>query len=74
MTMEDQTGVKQPLAEVRKPINRPKYKGQSLTWRRLFIAAAIVSGLLAYLLCMALKGNAVLQIAAYGNKVLTTTK
>ena len=72
--MEDQTGKKQPLAEVRKPINRPKYKGQSATWKSLFIFSAIISALLAYLLCMALKGNAALQSAAFGNKVLTTTK
>lgn len=70
--MEDSTDKPRYSAEVRKPINRPKYKVQSLTWRRLFIAAAIVSGLLAYLLCMALKGNAVLQSAAYGNKATKT--
>ena len=58
--MEDNTKKPIEIAERRKPM-RPKYKGQSMTWRKLFIGTAILCALLAYLLLMSLKGNAVLQ-------------
>jgi hypothetical protein len=70
--MEDQTGQKPDVAEHRRPL-RPKYKGRSMTWRRLFITTAVLCALLTYLLVIALKGNAALQRVVYGNKVLTTT-
>ena len=46
--------------EIRKK-NRPKYKGQYLTWKRRFIGVAILCAVLTYLLGMVLKGNSALQ-------------
>ncbi len=51
--MQDETQAPRVTVERRKRI---KYKGQSMTWRKLFIGAAILCGLLAYLLGMALTG------------------
>jgi len=44
--MDDMTQEPRYQAEKRKPINRPKYKGESLMWCKLFIGSTVVCGLL----------------------------
>jgi len=70
--MQDETNKKRYPLEARKPINRPKYKGQSVTWKRLFIGAVILCVAVSYLYGMALKGNHALQeqIAKNGIKII----
>lgn len=69
--MEDQTEVKPDVAEHRKPL-RKSYKGIAVTWKRLFIGVSCLALILAYMLCMALRGNTTLQREA--NNHLTDTK
>jgi len=66
--MDDNTQAPRVTVERRKRI---KYKGQSMTWRKLFIGMMLLSVLLAYLLLSALNGNRTLQHEAYGSNTLT---